>query len=85
MCTAWAVVLGLALLRLTPVVSVCEGFGEVTCGGDPSDAWVNSNLMGPSLPPAGIPRRVRVWGRGIGFLEFMVRSGLGFEGFGFRR
>ncbi len=45
------VLLGLTLSR--PVVSVCEGFGEVTCAGGPSDAWVNSNFAGHSLPPAG--------------------------------
>jgi hypothetical protein len=59
--TVW----GLVLLGPTfsrPVVSVCEGFGEVTCTGGPSHAWVNSNFSGQSLPPAGtIFRFVFVW------------------------
>jgi hypothetical protein len=50
------VLLGLAFSR--PVIAFlslkpCEGFGEVACAGGPSNAWVNSNLTGPSLPPAG--------------------------------
>jgi hypothetical protein len=51
------VLLGLAFSRpvvASPSLKTCEGFGEVVCAGDPSHAWVNSNLTGPSLPPAGI-------------------------------
>jgi hypothetical protein len=51
--TVWGLVVLLGLTFSRPVVSVCEGFGEVTCTGDPSDAWVNSNFAGQSLPPAG--------------------------------
>jgi hypothetical protein len=50
------VMLALAIFR--PVIAFpsrkpCEGFGKVACAGDPANAWVNSNLTGPSLPPAG--------------------------------
>ncbi len=50
------VLLGLAFSRpvtALPSLKPCEGFGEVACAGDLSNAWVNSNLTGPSLPPAG--------------------------------
>jgi hypothetical protein len=47
------VLLGLAFFRPVVARKPCEGFGKVACAGDPSNAWVNSNLTGPSVPPAG--------------------------------
>ncbi len=50
--TAWLLVL-LVLAISRPIVSICDDYAEVACTGDPSDEWINSNLLGPSLPPAG--------------------------------
>ena len=65
------VLLGLAFSRPVvafPSLKPCEGFGEVACAGDPSNAWVNSNLTGPSLPPAGTTIIHRVCVHEIEFL-----------------
>jgi hypothetical protein len=50
--TGWMLAL-LVLVFSRPIVSICDDYAEVACAGDPSDEWINSNLLGPSLPPAG--------------------------------
>ncbi len=50
--TVWVLVL-FVLAFSRPIVSICDDYAEVACAGDPSDEWINSNLLGPSLPPAG--------------------------------
>jgi hypothetical protein len=39
----------------------CDAFEEVACAGNPSEAWVNPYLIGPSLPPAGAVASLRLF------------------------